>query len=53
MYSGFLVSGRGGGVFWELNDAASDALKFTDVLTTLANDTTDLKMGQHLPTNFD
>lgn len=53
MYSGFFVSWRSGGVFGELDDAASDTLKFADILTALADDATDLKTSQVSHQNSD
>lgn len=46
MYSSFLVGGRGGSVFRELDDAAGDALQFANVLTALADNATNLKTGK-------
>jgi hypothetical protein len=43
MYSCLLVSGRGGGVLGQLDDAAGDSLEFTHVLSALTNNASNLQ----------
>lgn len=43
MYSGFLVGGGCGSVLWQFDNATCYALKLTNVLATLSNDSANLK----------
>lgn len=43
MYSGLLVGWSGGSVLGQLDDASGDTLELADVLTTLSDDSADLR----------
>lgn len=47
MYSCLLICGRGGSVLGQLDDAAGNALELAHILSTLANDASDLERYLH------